>query len=517
MDEENGRSITLDRRRFIQTGLATALGGMLGGDASAASLPYRVTGYSGDEFKLGHGLRDGEFDARPKTEKRHDVVIVGAGVSGLTAAFKLRHLDTLVLDQASEIGGNSKGARRGQVEFNIGAAYFTGVDGVQGQLWDELGLTLTAMDQPNDRWLVGGKWIDHPWSDEGIGSAPPALQRKMRAMKKALVEISNSKDFPNTPYHKATPNALKLDKITFAEWLKPYAHPDLLAFIEAYCFSALGASAKTLSAYGALNFYTEFLGNIYGFPEGNWGVVKALAAPFEKAGKGRIVKGALAYRVEPAGDGVRVCYTRRGQSHAVEARRAIIATPFLVTSRLIANLSPAQRYALNLPRYASYFVANMIFDKIICFDAFDNWVPTAHVFDDYITSTWADKEKHRQLEQAGAGQVVSFFAPCRSASLGRWRMMTQKPEAIARPVVEAFAKLHPGCLAHLKEVHVTRWGHGVLINQTGMYTRWLPAVQKQHGPIYLAHSDGQALPAMESCTYEAITAAQNVLTRWKKG
>ena len=79
---------------------------------------------------------------------------------------------------------------------------------------------------------------------------------------------------------------------------------------------------------------------------------------------------------------------------------------------------------------------------------------------------------------------------------------------MARPIVEAFLKLHPEARAHLKHVHVTRWGHAIIINRPGLVTRWLPRVQKQVGPIYLASSDGQALPAMETSTMEAMDASE---------
>jgi protoporphyrinogen oxidase len=510
------------RRNFLEAGLALAAGGISLDLAPAFAAPagagYAVSGFSGDEPEPAHKIvRDALAAKSPAPSEKHEVVIVGAGLAGMTAAVKLRRLDTLVLETAKEIGGTARAGRLGPHEFNIGAAYFTGVEGEIGKLWDEVGLKLTPVDQPNDRWLLGGKWIEKPWHDEGILSTPPAVQRAMLGMKKAMVALEKGPDFPQNPYHLSTPRALALDKITFAEWIKPWAHPDLYAFVDAYSYSALGASAKTVSAYGALNFYVEFMGSIYAFPEGNYRLVRELAATFDKAGAGRVRKGCTVYRIVPEADGrARVCYVQNGEARAVLAKRVVLAAPFLVASRLITGLSAAQRYALNAGGYAAYFVLNMIFDRVVNHHAFDSWVPAAHVFDDFIATTWPDSKRHAQLLAQNAGQVISLFAPCRRPVLGRWRMLTQRPDAVARPIVEAWLRLNPQARPHLKHVHVTRWGHAIIINRPGMVTKWLPKLKKQIGPIHLAHSDGQGLPAVESSTQEAMEAARKILAGWKR-
>ena len=42
-----------------------------------------------------------------------DVVVVGAGIAGLTAAWQLRDLDTLVLEADDRVGGRIKSFDRG--------------------------------------------------------------------------------------------------------------------------------------------------------------------------------------------------------------------------------------------------------------------------------------------------------------------------------------------------------------------------------------------------------------------
>jgi protoporphyrinogen oxidase len=510
----------IGRRGFLQAGLglglaATGLG--LDAEAAPAAGGYSVSGFGGDEYRPCHdAVRDRGKGKLPAASEKHEVVIVGSGIAGLAAAVKLRKLDAIVLETASGIGGTSRAGSFGQHEVNIGAAYFTGNEGEIGKLWDEIGMKLTPVDQPNDRWLLAGKWVNRPWHDDGILSTPPAVQKAMLAMRKAMIALEKGPDFPQNPYQLSSSRALALDKISFAEWLKPYAQPDLYAFVDSYCYSALGASAKTVSAYGALNFYVEFMGEIFAFPEGNYHVIKKMAETFERAGKDRIRKGCTVFRIAPEAAGARVCYLQNGEARAISAKKVILATPYFVASRVIEGLSPAQRYALNLGTYAAYYVLNLHFDRVVSFDSFDSWVPAAHVFDDFIAHTWTDKPRHAKLQEANAGQVITLFAPCKHPVLGRYSMMTKKPAEVAKPILEAFFKVLPEARPHLKHVHVTRWGHAIIINRPGLVTRWLPRVQKQVGPIYLASSDGQALPAMETSTVEAMDAAKKILAGWKR-
>ena len=53
----------------------------------------------GDHFEICHQVRDGHTFAKPAVSKRHDVVIVGGGVSGLSAAYFLQTHDFLLLEK----------------------------------------------------------------------------------------------------------------------------------------------------------------------------------------------------------------------------------------------------------------------------------------------------------------------------------------------------------------------------------------------------------------------------------
>ena len=74
---------------------------------------------------LGHRLREGGFPA-PAETRRVGVLIVGGGISGLSAAWRLANAgvdDFLVLEIDSEPGGNSRAGQSPMVAYPWGAHY----------------------------------------------------------------------------------------------------------------------------------------------------------------------------------------------------------------------------------------------------------------------------------------------------------------------------------------------------------------------------------------------------------
>ena len=91
-------------------------------DYPPARTGMRGSGYPG-AYAVGHALRDGDFWASAPAEidtgESYDLVVVGGGISGLSAAYFYRQLfgpqaRVLVLDNHDDFGGHAKRVQYGQ-------------------------------------------------------------------------------------------------------------------------------------------------------------------------------------------------------------------------------------------------------------------------------------------------------------------------------------------------------------------------------------------------------------------
>ncbi|PZG21874.1 NAD(P)/FAD-dependent oxidoreductase [Nonomuraea aridisoli] len=145
-DRELGMDRRITRRDFLD-GMAlavgaTAAGGLLAGTGTAhaagrpGDYPPALTGLRGSHagsFETAHALRDGTFDVGEvrDTGEEYDLVVVGAGISGLSAAhFYLRDVDPrariLIIDPHDDFGGHAK-----RNEFRVGGRTLIGYGGSQ--------------------------------------------------------------------------------------------------------------------------------------------------------------------------------------------------------------------------------------------------------------------------------------------------------------------------------------------------------------------------------------------------
>lgn len=141
-DEDLGLDRPIARRDFLDGMLLSAGALALPWSAvpgvQSAPYPPALTGLRGstdDAFLVAHRLRDGAVDpawARPHpTGERYDLVVVGAGISGLAAAHFYRErlgsgARILILDNHDDFGGH---ARRN--EFTVGTSTLIGYGGTQ--------------------------------------------------------------------------------------------------------------------------------------------------------------------------------------------------------------------------------------------------------------------------------------------------------------------------------------------------------------------------------------------------
>ncbi len=563
----------LTRRDVLRLGpgaaAAMALGCTTGPRASAerALDAGRISGaIVGASHRLGHRLRD---RARPEPQQVREVpvVIVGAGVAGLSAAWKLAKSgmrDFVVLELETDAGGNSRWGSNDVSAYPWGAHYLpvpTAEATATRELVAEMGLVLdTAPDgkpiydprhlchAPQERLFVDGGWREGLSARDVV--APVAGSPAAGELAAFEADMRRYRDYRDARGRRAfalpiaagsTDAAIvELDRMSMREYLDRagWSSPRLRWYVDYCCRDDYGCTLETTSAWAGWHYFCSRPDDVeyLTWPEGNGRVVRHF---LDRVG-GSVRTGMLVYRVRATGDagagggaagasdgvgvppgavpavdaflgavpadGVEVdaLDTRSETAVRFRARHCIYALPRFTAPHVIESYALA---GLDSFTYSPWVVANLTVDRPPDDAAWDNVLYDSPSLG-YVVAT------HQDLRTAPGPSVLTWYLPLAAPNpdTARAWMLEREWRDWASLILADLVQAHPDIESRVSRIDVMLWGHAMIRPVPGFV--WGEARRRAaapHGRVRFAHSDMSGISVFEEAQYHGVRAAEEVM------
>ncbi len=526
---------SLSRRDFFKTALVgSAFLGM------AAFWKWRKTfpwtgGIQGANHGLGHLLKLLPLFPR-EPGPQHDVLIIGGGVSGLSAAWwlqKNQFKNFCLLEMDDEVGGNSRSGKNEVSAYPWGAHYVplpSEEARYVRELFEELGVitgfknNLPVYNEyylcadPEERLFVNGKWQDSHIPQVAITEDQRRQYNEFFAEIQRLKKLVGADGKPAfaIPLVQSSqdPELLKLDQITFRQWVEErgWTSEYLHWYLNYCCRDDFGAPFEQVSAWAGIHYFASRSGQaanaesdtVLTWPEGNGWLVNQLAQKV----KDHLQKNSFVIGVKKAGElmEIEVLDTKTKKVKVWTAKHVIFAAPRFIANRVVKD-SPQSTDSFE---YSPWLVANITLKKFPLKKgeqlAWDNVNYYSRSLG-YVVAT------HQSLTQSPS-TVISYYKPLdeQDPKAERQKALQKSYNDWAEEVVQDLQTRHPEMVSQIQNLDVWIWGHGMIIPRPGfIWGEGREARHRSHGTLHFAHSDMSGISIFEEAQYWGVEAAKKCL------
>jgi glycine/D-amino acid oxidase-like deaminating enzyme len=501
--------LRVSRRKFLQAGSAALVGLSVKGDRPIAG------SFVNDSFQLGHLLRDrAAFPVTRRVEK-HAVVIVGGGIAGLSAAWRLNKRglrDFVLLEMNEQAGGNSRWGEN-EITAYPWAAHYVPVPGPKAiyvrELFEELGVLKNGEWEerylcftPQERLFLYGRW------QEGI---EPAIglsdkdREQFRRMEDFIHQFRASGGFTIPMERGLSREQSDLDRISFGEWMRQQGMDSRVVqwYLNYCCRDDYGALAADTSAWAGIHYFASREPEEKGpltWPEGNGWIVKRL---LERVGA-FVRAGAMVHRIEPGKDGVSVfCGDTEHRAEFV-----IFAAPTFIAPYLVDGMGPLHDF-----EYSPWLTANLTLDRIPgTYGSDPTW---DNVVMNSPTLGYVDA-MHQTVQSHVEHTVWTFYwALAEGTAANNRRMLLEKDWSYWKEnILRDLERVHPDIRQCVSRIDLMRFGHAMARPKPGaIFSEERRHLAKLEGRLLFANSDLSGFSIFEEAQYRGVRAAEKVLQR----
>lgn len=529
----------MDRRTFIQLGAGlTGLSGYLVSCGEKRIIPGSIIGSNATR---GHLLRDNKIE-RATDFKKKEVVIVGGGISGLSAARWLRNKgmkDVALLELEDHTGGNAHFGSNGVSAYPWGAHYIPVPNNDLKEYLDFLsecevivntdtgGLPvyneLSLCFDPQERLYINGRWQEGLIPQFGVPSEElQQLERFLQLMEQYRYAKGNDgKDAFSIPVDWSSKDPLytRLDELTMKTWMvqQGFTSGYLQEYINYCCRDDFGTPMHQISAWAGIHYFASRKGkglnaehsDVLTWPEGNG----FLAENLRRAASDFIETNRLVIRVVPGKEGIDVEYLdpESGKISGYRASHCIMAVPQFVAARLLEDTA-RQQFVKDKMQYSPWMVANLTVENL----EERSGVPLS--WDNVLHGSQSlgyVEASHQLVQQDKAQRNLTYYLPLTEEEPAAARKTAQaKTHAQwVKKILDELRMVHPNIDEAVKEVNILLWGHAMTQPLPGMIHGGLRQ-QLAISPdprIHFAHTDLAGISIFEEAFYQGIGAAKRVV------
>ncbi|RHX87709.1 NAD(P)-binding protein [Leptospira stimsonii] len=538
----------ISRRSFLAI-LGLCISALIGG---LSFLKFRrgISGkILGPNREIGHRIRENSkselsSNTNRKVSEKVKVLILGSGVSGLSAGYYLQKAgfsEFQILELEEYAGGNSRSGQNRIGPFPWGAHYLPqpGEEAVLVRKFLEENKIIVGKDHrgkpvyderflcfdPEERIFYQGRWNEGLYP--GGNSQSPAGIEEQKFKKwiqtwRLKIGRDGKKAF-SIPIDLSSqdPEILKLDNIPFFEYIKEqgFRSKELFWFLDYSVRDDFGGSMDTVSAWIGLHYFCSRPVDENGedltlltWPQGNGFLVEKLRAPIlPKIRTGTLVEKVTNSNSKNSRFEVQIYSVETKEQKIIPCDSIVYALPSFTRKYVLGEKNGIAEGLT----YSPWLVANLSVDQVPtgkgippCWDNVIYQSPSLG----YIVST------HQDLRAGREESVLTYyqaFGDKDTVSI-RKKMMRTSWSDWKNAILFDLKKAHPDIERRIRNIDIMTYAHAMIRPTPGLIwggKRERLAISYPH--LHFAHSDLSGISIFEEALVRGNNAAMRILGEQK--
>ncbi|MCF6246612.1 MAG: FAD-dependent oxidoreductase [Desulfobacula sp.] len=462
-----------------------------------------------------------------KNGSSFDVVIIGGGIAGLTAAYYLKDYNIKVIEKRSAVGGRAFSLPHKEFVFACGAEYLGRLYGPLEKIVRELDLTVREIPYPMDVYSKGRRFYYGEMGRAILASEKVGLN-KFKLFGKTVQKIYSS--YKDVPEFNFDDPIARLDNITAYDWFLENGFPKF--FMDKYNVTFKGLFGADIHEISALSSLTEiafdyenvdmdaefarqddlendptpgkYRTGAYSFDNGIAQIPSALAKHLGS----RILTDSTVIDVKQEEDTIITTFlTKNSKKVSIESEAVVLATPAPVTLNIAQNiLTREQQKILKTVKYAPFITLALFSSKPIFNRGFDLAIPNNLFFTDIYDATWIPRFYNKALKNVKTYITTVYIS---APSYKDRSILTLSNKQIIDSVYPDMEKILPGSKGKVEGYKIFRFEHGYPVMTKGAYGRLTRLYNITKAPIVLA-GDYTIYPTFEAAADSGVIAADKI-------